>query len=87
MERREDLPRCQSVQIHSQSFLFLGFFVQFAVLIFKISVRLKHLFHDGSFPLMKIFIICQCVFCSAFVVSSTWHYSIYIFLMAIIATR
>lgn len=86
MERREDLPRCQSVQICSQSFLFL-FFVQFAVLIFKISVHLKHLFHDGSFSLMKIFIICQCVFSLAFVVSSTWHYSIYIFLMAIIATR
>lgn len=62
-------------------------FVQFAVLIFKISVHLKHLFHDGSFSLMKIFIIYQCVFCLAFVVSSTWHYSIYIFLMAIIATR
>lgn len=56
-----------------------AFFPQFAVLIFKISIHLKHLFHDGSFSLMKIFIICQCVFCLTFVVSSTWCYSIYIF--------
>jgi hypothetical protein len=64
-----------------------SFSSQFAVLVFKRSVHLKRLFHDGSFSLMKIFIICQCVSCLAFVVSSTWPYSIYIFLMAIIATR